>query len=76
MAAGRRQAEIAPALGLSERTVENHLRNARRRLGVTTTAGFHRQCLFKDMLDVIDHGTDARSTEGGKPRGRSTVARP
>ncbi|MGE7473322.1 PA1136 family autoinducer-binding transcriptional regulator [Bosea sp. NPDC003192] len=37
-AAGRRQAEIAATLGLSERTVENHLRRARRRLGVATTA--------------------------------------
>lgn len=37
-AAGRRQADIAAALGLSERTVENHLRAARRRLGVATTA--------------------------------------
>ncbi|WP_240349632.1 PA1136 family autoinducer-binding transcriptional regulator [Pseudomonas putida] len=37
-AAGRRQADIAAALGLSERTVENHLRAARRRLGVVTTA--------------------------------------
>ncbi|WP_092407297.1 PA1136 family autoinducer-binding transcriptional regulator [Pseudomonas sp. NFACC02] len=37
-AAGRRQADIAATLGLSERTVENHLRSARRRLGVTTTA--------------------------------------
>lgn len=37
-AAGRRQADIAVALGLSERTVENHLRAARRRLGVATTA--------------------------------------
>lgn len=37
-AAGRRQADIATTLGLSERTVENHLRSARHRLGVTTTA--------------------------------------
>ncbi|HEV7328889.1 MAG TPA: PA1136 family autoinducer-binding transcriptional regulator [Bosea sp. (in: a-proteobacteria)] len=37
-AAGRRQTEIAATLGLSERTVENHLRRARRRLGVATTA--------------------------------------
>ncbi len=37
-AAGRRQAEIAATLGLSQRTVENHLRRVRRRLGVTTTA--------------------------------------
>ena len=38
VAAGRRQGEIAAALGLSERTVENHLRRIRRRLGVATTA--------------------------------------
>ncbi|MFM0500250.1 PA1136 family autoinducer-binding transcriptional regulator [Paraburkholderia caffeinilytica] len=37
-AAGRRQADIAATLGLSERTVENHLRRIRKRLGVTTTA--------------------------------------
>lgn len=37
-AVGWRQAEIAANLGLSKRTVENHLRNARRRLGVATTA--------------------------------------
>ncbi|AZD29843.1 PA1136 family autoinducer-binding transcriptional regulator [Pseudomonas chlororaphis] len=37
-AAGRRHADIAATLGLSERTVENHLRAARRRLGVATTA--------------------------------------
>lgn len=38
VAAGRRQGEIAVTLGLSERTVENHLRRIRRRLGVATTA--------------------------------------
>jgi len=37
-AAGRRQGEIAATLGLSERTVENHLRRIRKRLGVATTA--------------------------------------
>lgn len=37
-AAGRRQVEIAATLGLSERTVENHLRRIRKRLGVATTA--------------------------------------
>ncbi|PWE52028.1 LuxR family transcriptional regulator [Metarhizobium album] len=36
-AAGRRQVEIAATLGLSERTVENHLRRIRKRLGVATT---------------------------------------
>ncbi len=38
VAAGRRQAEIAATLGLSARTVENHLRRVRQRLGVATTA--------------------------------------
>ncbi len=37
-AAGWRQADIAATLGLSNRTVENHLRKARQRLGVATTA--------------------------------------
>ncbi|WP_126532069.1 PA1136 family autoinducer-binding transcriptional regulator [Serratia rubidaea] len=37
-AVGRRQADIAATLGLSIRTVENHLRRARHRLGVATTA--------------------------------------
>lgn len=38
IAAGRRQADAAQLLGLSERTVENHLRRIRHRLGVSTTA--------------------------------------
>lgn len=38
IASGRRQSEIATILGLSPRTVENHLRRARLRLGVATTA--------------------------------------
>lgn len=38
IAAGRRQFEIAATLGLSERTIENHLRRIRKRLGVSTTA--------------------------------------
>ncbi|MES1926570.1 PA1136 family autoinducer-binding transcriptional regulator [Salinisphaera sp. T31B1] len=37
-AAGRRQADVAATLGLSERTVENHLRRIRQRLGAATTA--------------------------------------
>ena len=36
--AGRRLADIASTLGLSERTIENHLRRIRQRLRVTTTA--------------------------------------
>ncbi len=38
IAAGRRQFEIAATLGLSERTIENHLRRIRQRLAVATTA--------------------------------------
>jgi len=38
VAAGRRTADIASTLGLSERTIENHLRRIRQRLRVTTTA--------------------------------------
>lgn len=38
IAAGRRQADIALLLGLSERTIENHLRRIRYRLGVASTA--------------------------------------
>lgn len=37
-AVGWRHADIAKTLGLSTRTVENHLRNVRRRLSVATTA--------------------------------------
>ena len=37
-AAGRRQTDIAAGLGLSDRTVENHLRRIRQKLGVATTA--------------------------------------
>ena len=37
-AAGRRQGKIAATLGLSGRTIENHLRRIRKRLGVATTA--------------------------------------
>lgn len=35
---GLRQSDIARVLGISERTVENHLRRSRSRLGVSTTA--------------------------------------
>jgi len=50
-AAGRRQADIAATLGLSERTVENHLRSARRRLGVTTTAQAIRMAIRNGEID-------------------------
>lgn len=38
IAAGQRQGDVASLLGLSERTVENHLRRVRKRLGVASTA--------------------------------------
>ena len=38
IASGRRQADIALMLGLSDRTIENHLRRIRKRLGATSTA--------------------------------------
>ena len=37
-ASGRRQADVAALLGLSERTIENHLRRIRNRLGAASTA--------------------------------------
>lgn len=39
VAAGHRQTDIALTLGLSERTIENHLRRIRHRLSAATTAG-------------------------------------
>lgn len=39
VASGHRQNDIALTLGLSERTIENHLRRIRHRLGTPTTAG-------------------------------------
>lgn len=38
IASGRRQADIALLMGLSDRTVENHLRRIRQRMGVSSTA--------------------------------------
>ncbi|MDH2018894.1 LuxR C-terminal-related transcriptional regulator [Acinetobacter ursingii] len=38
IASGRRQADVAVMLGLSTRTIENHLRRIRERLGATSTA--------------------------------------
>ncbi len=49
-AAGRRQVEIAATLGLSERTVENHLRRIRKRLGVATTAQAIRVAIRKGEI--------------------------
>lgn len=49
--AGRRQADIAATLGLSLRTVENHLRRARRRLGVATTAEAVRMAIRNGDID-------------------------
>lgn len=52
IAAGRRHADIAAALHLSERTVENHLRNIRQRLGVATTAHAVRIALLNGEIAV------------------------
>ena len=38
IASGRRQGDVAALLGLSERTIENHLRRIRNRLGAASTA--------------------------------------
>ncbi|WP_222931061.1 LuxR C-terminal-related transcriptional regulator [Acinetobacter guerrae] len=38
IALGRRQADVAVMLGLSTRTIENHLRRIRERLGATSIA--------------------------------------
>lgn len=38
IASGRRQADVALLLGLSARTIENHLRRIREKLGATSTA--------------------------------------
>lgn len=53
VAAGRRQAEIATTLGISDRTVENHLRNARNRLGVKTTAQAVQAAIRLGQLDGL-----------------------
>jgi DNA-binding CsgD family transcriptional regulator len=55
VAAGRRQADIAATLGLSGRTVENHLRSARRHLGVATTAQAIKIAIRKGEIKVL-HG--------------------
>lgn len=51
IAAGRRQADIAVTLGLSERTVENHLRRIRLRLSVATTAQAVRVAIQAGEID-------------------------
>lgn len=50
-AAGRRQTDIAAGLGLSERTVENHLRRIRQKLGVATTAQAVGLALLSGQID-------------------------
>jgi len=52
-AAGKRQADIAVTLGLSGRTVENHLRAARRRLGASTTAQAIKVAVRNGELDAV-----------------------
>ena len=47
VASGRKQSDIALTLGLSERTIENHLRRIRKRLGAKSTA----QAVFIAMQD-------------------------
>ncbi|MEG0184733.1 MAG: LuxR C-terminal-related transcriptional regulator [Stenotrophomonas sp.] len=51
VAAGRRQADGAATLGLSARTVENHLRRARQRLGVATTAQAVRTAIRRGEIE-------------------------
>ncbi|MHA7833140.1 MAG: PA1136 family autoinducer-binding transcriptional regulator [Algiphilus sp.] len=51
IAVGWRQAQIAEHLGLSPRTIENHLRNIRRRLGVATTAEAVRAAIRNGDID-------------------------
>ncbi len=50
-AGGRRQMDIAATLGLSERTIENHLRRIRHRLGAKTTAEAVRIALRIGAID-------------------------
>lgn len=50
VAAGRRQIDIAATLGLSERTIENHLRRIRHRLGAGTTAEAVRIALLSGTI--------------------------
>lgn len=50
-AAGRRQSDIAAILRLSERTIENHLRRIRKRLGASTTAQAIRTAIQNGDID-------------------------
>lgn len=52
IAAGKRQADAARLLGLSERSVENHLRRIRHRLGASTTAEAIRLALGAGEIDA------------------------
>lgn len=52
IAAGKRQADAAQLLGLSERTVENHLRRIRHRLGASTTAEAIRVAVAGGEIDA------------------------
>jgi DNA-binding CsgD family transcriptional regulator len=51
IASGRKQADAAILLGLSERTVENHLRRIRKRLGVANTAQAIQVSMQRGELD-------------------------
>ncbi|RJS91493.1 PA1136 family autoinducer-binding transcriptional regulator [Salinisphaera sp. Q1T1-3] len=51
-AAGHRQADVAATLGLSSRTIENHLRRIRHRLGATTTAQAIRIAIHNGDIEV------------------------
>ncbi len=52
IAAGKRQVDAASLLGLSERTVENHLRRIRHRLGASTTAEAIRIAVSSGEIDA------------------------
>lgn len=51
-AIGRRQNDIAATLSLSHRTIENHLRRVRQRLGVLTTAEAIRVAIRNGEIDA------------------------
>lgn len=51
VSSGKRQSDIAASLGLSERTVENHLRRIRKRLGASTTAQAIRFAIRHGQID-------------------------